>query len=285
MLIEIEDVSYTYLAGSEAANSAVSNASLTIDRGEFIALIGPTGSGKSTLAQVLAGLLKPSFGKVIYEGSDIWEEPKLLAKRRSLTGLVFQEPEKQLFEMTVEEDIAFWPKNLGLGPKEITTRAMSALSAVGLDYEQYKDRSPFTLSGGEMRRVAIAGILVMNPKVLIVDEPTVGLDHRGRTGLMDKIQKLNQGGTAIVFVSHDMDTVAEYAQRVVLINEGSIIQDSSPREVFRNKEMLNKVGLDVPVATEIGARLREVGYHIAPGPISVSELETGILATRGEIKR
>ena len=281
MLIEVKEVDFTYLGGSKAAKRALSDISLTVDNGEFLGLIGPTGSGKTTLVQILAGLVEPISGRISFENNDIWREPRLLTKRRSLVGLVFQEPEKQLFEMTVEEDIAFWPRNLGLDADEISARAKRALEAVGLDFELYAKRSPFDLSGGEMRRVAIAGILVMEPKVLILDEPTVGLDPKGKIDLMEKIKKLNDGGTAIIFVSHDMDAIAEYAHRVVVLDQGKVVLDDAPLKIFGHSDLIKTIGLEVPAAIRIASRLRESGFQIHATHLRVDQLERAILAAIG----
>ncbi len=278
MLIEVKEVDFTYLGGSKAAKCALSDISLTVDNGEFLGLIGPTGSGKTTLVQILAGLVEPISGRILFENNDIWREPRLLTKRRSLVGLVFQEPEKQLFEMTVEEDIAFWPRNLGLDADEISARTKRALEAVGLDYELCAKRSPFDLSGGEMRRVAIAGILVMEPKVLILDEPTVGLDPKGKIDLMEKIKKLNDGGTAIIFVSHDMDAIAEHAHRVVVLDQGKVILDDAPLKIFGHGDLIKTIGLEVPAAIRIASRLRESGFQIHAAYLRVDQLERDILA-------
>lgn len=274
-------MNYTYLGGSNAAKCALTDVSLAVDDGEFLGLIGPTGSGKTTLVQILAGLVRPTSGLISFENSDIWREPRLLTKRRSLAGLVFQEPEKQLFEMTVEEDIAFWPRNLGLDADEISVRTKRALEAVGLDYELNAKRSPFELSGGEMRRVAIAGILVMAPKVLILDEPTVGLDPKGKVGLMEKIKKLNDDGTAIIFVSHDMDAIAEYTNRVIVLDKGKIVMDDAPLKIFSHGDLIKTIGLEVPVAIKIASRLRENGFQIDTGHLTIEQLERAILAAMG----
>lgn len=282
MLIELEGVGYTYLPRSEAAAQALSDVSLTVGAGEFIALIGPTGSGKSTLVQIMAGLVQPTAGRVKLDGVDIWLDKARLPERRRLVGLVFQEPEKQLFELTVEDDVAFWPRNSGVSPDEIPEMMKGALEAVGLDYRSYRTRSPFTLSGGEMRRVAVAGILVMDPRVLILDEPTVGLDARGRMDLSSRIRALNKKKTAIVMVSHDMDEVAESADRVIMLAQGGIVFDGPPREAFKQTELLGGIGLELPQVAQIAARLRRQGLLGARLPLTLAEIETDILTALGK---
>ena len=282
MLVELEAVGYTYLPRSEAAAQALANVSFTVRAGEFIALIGPTGSGKSTLVQIMAGLVKPTSGRVIFEGEDIWLEPGRLPVRRRLVGLIFQEPEKQLFEMTVEDDVAFWPRNAGIGAEAVPEMVRAALEAVGLDYASYKERSPFTLSGGEMRRAAIAGVLVMGSRVLILDEPAVGLDARGRVDLADKIRALNQTGTTIVMVSHDMDEVAELADRVIMLAQGCVVFDGQPREAFKQTELLAGIGLEAPQVARIAARLDRHGLLSGRLPLTPAELEQDILAAFGK---
>lgn len=282
MLVELEAVGYTYLPRSEAAAQALSDVSLTVGAGEFIALIGPTGSGKSTLVQIMAGLVQPTTGRVKLAGADIWLDKARLPERRRLVGLVFQEPEKQLFELTVEDDVAFWPRNSGVSSGELPEMTRGALEAVGLDYRSYRTRSPFTLSGGEMRRVAVAGILVMNPRVLILDEPTVGLDARGRMDLSSRIRALNKKKTAIVMVSHDMDEVAESADRVIMLAQGGIVFDGPPREAFKQTELLDGIGLELPQVARIAARLRRQGLLGARLPLTLAEIETDILTALGK---
>jgi len=282
VLVELEAVGYTYLPRSEAAAQALADVSLTVGSGEFIALIGPTGSGKSTLVQIMAGLVKPTVGRVKFEGEDIWLEKARLPERRRLVGLVFQEPEKQLFEMTVEDDVAFWPRNAGVSAEAVPEMTRAALEAVGLDYASYRARSPFTLSGGEMRRAAIAGIVVMNPRVLILDEPTVGLDARGRMDLSSRIRALNQNETAIVMVSHDMDEVAESADRVIMLAQGSIVFDGPPREAFKQTDLLAGIDLEPPQVARIAASLHRQGLLGGRLPLTLAEIESDILTAFGK---
>jgi len=282
LFIELKDVSYTYLPGSQAAKEALGGVSLTLAPGEFIALIGPTGSGKSTLVQILAGLLRPSSGRVLFEGSDIWQDHRRLPERRRQVGLVFQEPERQLFEMTVADDVAFWPRNAGVAPDRIGGMVEAALTAVGLDHKVYAGRSPFTLSGGEMRRVAIAGVLVMKPGVLLFDEPTSGLDHRGRVEITKRIKALNEEGTAVVWVTHDMDEVAELAGRVILLDKGGIAADDTPRRLFQRRPLLADIGLQSPQVTEMATMLARRGLPVDSLPMTLAEIEATVLAALGK---
>lgn len=281
MLIELDAVGYTYLAQSAVADNALNGVSISVGEGEFIAVIGPTGSGKTTLAQVMAGLLRPDAGVVLYEGTDIWRDRKQLPQRRRLAGLVFQEPERQLFEMTVEDDIAFWPRNAGVGADKVPGMVEKAMTAVGLDYESYRGRSPFGLSGGEMRRAAIAGILVMAPALLILDEPTVALDPFGRAELMEQVKKLNRQGTAIMLVSHDMDEVAELADRVIVMDEGRIAAEGTPRSIFSQSEFLAELGLELPQMARLAKLLADKGLTLRSIPLTLREMEDEILSALG----
>jgi energy-coupling factor transport system ATP-binding protein len=287
MLIDLRNAGHTYLEGSQAAGRALIDISLRIGEGEFVGLIGPTGSGKTTLVQIMAGLIRPTAGEVVFDGGDVWKaNPRKLAAYRQRIGLVFQEPEKQLFESTVEADVGFWPKNAGLGALEIERRAEKALGALGLDFSRYRHRSPFNLSGGEKRRVAIAGILAMSPGALILDEPTVGLDPRGRAALMERIKRLNSEGTAVILVTHDMDEVAEAVGRVVVIGAGRIVADDSPRRVFGDSERLLDLGLDVPAVTKLANLLARRGLPLGGAVFSQEELENAVTrALRGEKRK
>jgi energy-coupling factor transport system ATP-binding protein len=276
MLIDLKNVGHTYLEGSQAAGEALVDVSLKIGEGEFVGLIGPTGSGKTTLVQIMSGLIRPTAGQVLVDGDDVWTDLRRLTVYRQSTGLVFQEPEKQLFESTVEADVGFWPKNAGLDSAEIKHRVELALSALGLEFSRYRDRSPFNLSGGEKRRVAIAGILAMSPSVLILDEPTVGLDPRGRAGLMEKIKGFNSQGTAVVLVSHDMDEIADSARRVIVIGEGRVIADDSPRRVFADDGMLVDLGLDVPAVTKLSNLLTQGGLPLNGTILNGDELQNAV---------
>ena len=263
MSIVIENLTHTYMPGSPFQATAIHGVSLTIRDGEFIGLIGHTGSGKSTLIQHLNGLLRPSSGRVLIDGKDLFAKDTDKREVRRKVGLVFQYPENQLFEETVAADIAFGPKNLGLSPEEVDARVRDACAQVHLDYETFKDRSVFELSGGQMRRAAIAGVLAMQPQTLILDEPCAGLDPRGRDEILGLVRELHQTrGTTVVMVSHSMDDVASLVSRVIVMNRGQIAMDGTPREVFRQGEALRAMGLDVPEAARLAARLREKGFDV-----------------------
>jgi energy-coupling factor transport system ATP-binding protein len=261
MSIKIENLTHIYMPGSPFERKALDNVNLSIENGEFVALIGHTGSGKSTLIQHINGLLKPSSGKIIIDGVDITSSKVKLNEIRKKVGLVFQYPEYQLFEETIERDIAFGPKNLGLKDEEIAKRVKRAMNMVGLDYETYKDKSPFDLSGGQKRRVAIAGVVAMEPKVLILDEPTAGLDPKGRDDILEKIVQLRKEyNMTIILVSHSMEDVAKVATRVLVMHEGKCILDGTTSEVFKQVDILEGVGLAVPQVTYLVKRLREKGF-------------------------
>lgn len=263
MSIVIENLTHTYMPGSPFQATAIHGVSLTIRDGEFIGLIGHTGSGKSTLIQHLNGLLRPSSGRVLIDGKDLFAKDTDKREVRRKVGLVFQYPENQLFEETVAADIAFGPKNLGLSPEEVDARVRDACAQVHLDYETFKDRSVFELSGGQMRRAAIAGVLAMQPQTLILDEPCAGLDPRGRDEILGLVRELQRTrGTTVVMVSHSMDDVASLVSRVIVMNRGQIAMDGTPREIFRQGETLRAMGLDVPEAARLAARLREKGFDV-----------------------
>ena len=263
MSIVIENLTHTYMPGSPFQATAIHGVSLTIRDGEFIGLIGHTGSGKSTLIQHLNGLLRPSSGRVLIDGKDLFAKDTDKREVRRKVGLVFQYPENQLFEETVAADIAFGPKNLGLSLEEVDARVRDACAQVHLDYDTFKDRSVFELSGGQMRRAAIAGVLAMQPQTLILDEPCAGLDPRGRDEILGLVRELQRTrGTTVVMVSHSMDDVASLVSRVIVMNRGQIAMDGTPREVFRQGEALRAMGLDVPEAARLAARLREKGFDV-----------------------
>ncbi len=277
MSIVIEQLNYTYMSGGPYETKALANINLTIEDGEFIGLIGHTGSGKSTLVQHLNGLLMPTSGKIMVDGLDLADKKTDRRAIRQKVGLVFQYPENQLFEETVEKDIAFGPKNLGLEEKEIDRRVRDAMRRVALDYDKLHDRSVFELSGGQMRRVAIAGVLAMEPKVLVLDEPCAGLDPRGREEIMGLIRDLHrEAGTTIVMVSHSMDDVASLAERVIVMNHGEVAMDGVPRDVFSRGEELRAIGLDVPQAVELAGKLREKGFDIPQGVYLIEEIKREI---------
>ena len=284
MPIVIEHLNYVYMSGGPYETHALDDVSLTIEDGEFVGLIGHTGSGKSTLVQHLNGLLLPSSGKITVDGLDIADKATDRRAIRRKVGLVFQYPENQLFEETVEKDIAFGPRNLGLDEAEIDRRVKDAMRKVALDYDALHERSVFELSGGQMRRVAIAGVLAMEPQVLVLDEPCAGLDPRGREEILGLIKKLHEeAGTTIVMVSHSMDDVASLAERVIVMNHGELVMDGAPRDVFACGEELRGMGLDVPQAVQLADKLRERGFDIPEGIYRIEEIKAEIekIAAKG----
>lgn len=277
MPIVINQLSHTYLPGSALAYPALSNIDLTIQDGEFLGVIGHTGSGKSTMIQHLNGLLLPTGGTVTVDGLDT-NEKKLRKKIRSLVGMVFQYPEYQLFEETVEKDVSFGPKNMGLEEGEIRERALEALTLVGLPPEQFCEKSPFELSGGEKRRAALAGILAMRPKYLVLDEPMAGLDPRGRAEILSLIESLRERNhTGIVMVSHSMDDVAMYADRIAVLNNGTLAMIDTPEAVFSRSEELLNMGLNLPQATRLVRALRERGVKIERDYYRMDELKQELI--------
>ena len=262
MSIVLEHVNYIYGADTPLAVKALNDISLEIPDGQFVGIIGHTGSGKSTLVQHLNGLMKATDGHIYYDGEDIYAKGYDMKKLRSSVGLVFQYPEHQLFEIDVLSDVCFGPKNLGLSTEEAQQRAKEALALVGLG-EEYYAQSPFELSGGQKRRAAIAGVLAMQPRVLILDEPTAGLDPRGRDEILNQIKKLQtQTGMTILLVSHSMEDVAEYVDRIIVMNQGSILFDDMPGEVFKRYRELEEVGLAAPQVTYIMHALKEKGLPV-----------------------
>ena len=279
MPIEVRHLTHTYSEGSAFQATAIRDVNLTIEDGEFVAVIGHTGSGKSTLVQHLNGLLKPTEGQVLVDGEDMFGEGVDKRRIRQKVGLVFQYPEYQLFEETVAKDIAFGPKNQGLSPEEIDRRVRAAMAHVHLDYDKYADRSPFELSGGQMRRVAIAGVLAMEPKVLILDEPTAGLDPRGRDRILGMIRDLHaESGVTVIMVSHSMDDVASLATRLVVMSRGQLVATGTPREIFRQREMMERIGLGVPEAAQLCGKLRARGLPLPEDLYTPEELRDALLA-------
>ena len=272
MSIKIENLTHVYMPKTPFEKKALDNVSLVIEDGEFLALIGHTGSGKSTLIQHLNGLLEPSSGKILVDDIDITNKETKLTDIRKKIGLVFQYPEYQLFEETIEKDIAFGPNNLGLTQDEVSKRVKKSMEMVGLDYETYKDISPFDLSGGQKRRVAIAGVIAMEPKVLILDEPTAGLDPKGRDDILEQIRILHQEyKMTIVLVSHSMEDVGKLAERIVVMNKGKIALMGKPSEVFREVEVLENIGLAVPQVTYLMRALREKGFNVSDEIFTVEQ--------------
>lgn len=263
MPIVVEKLSHTYMPDSPFQATAIHDVDLTIKDGEFIGLIGHTGSGKSTLIQHLNGLLKPTSGRVLVEGKDLSDKQTDKREIRRRVGIVFQYPEHQLFEETVELDVAFGPKNLGLSKDEVDRRVREAMQSVSLDFDTYKDRSVFELSGGQMRRVAIAGVLAMEPGTLILDEPCAGLDPRGRDEILTLIRDLHtKRGVTVLMVSHSMDDVAALVTRVIVMKNGTVAMDGTPREVFARGPELREMGLDVPAAVRLKECLRAKGFDV-----------------------
>lgn len=281
MPLELVNVTFTYNPGTTLAITAVDDVNLRIEDGEFVGLIGPTGSGKSTLVQHLNGLLKPTSGHVTVDGTDITAKGADLRSVRQKVGIIFQYPEHQLFDETVEADVAFGPRNLGLDKDEIERRVSAAMAAVGID-EVTARRSPFALSGGQMRRVAIAGVLAMQPRVLVLDEPAAGLDPRGREEILGHIRRLHaERGLTVVLVSHNMEDVARLASRVVVMNHGRVAMDGAPREVFSRIAELTEIGLGVPPMTALAARLRTRGLDVPGDMLTVTEARDAILRLKG----
>ena len=277
MLLELKDVSYTYGKGTVYEVNALEHVSLGIREGEFIGMIGHTGSGKSTLIQHLNGLIRPTSGQVLFEGNDIWEDKYDLRSLRTHVGLVFQYPENQLFETDVLTDVMFGPKNEGLSPEECEDRAKKALRQVGIPEELYRV-SPFEISGGQKRRVAVAGVLAMDPEVLILDEPTAGLDPAGRDEILNQIRYLrDKRGITVILVSHSMEDVALYANRLIVVDQGRIAFDAPPRQVFSHYKELEQMGLAAPQITYIMHALRERGLKVDTGAITVAEAKRSIL--------
>ena len=262
MQVSLENVTHTYQPGSPFQATAIRNISLTIREGDFLALIGHTGCGKSTLAQHINGLLKPTEGRVLLDGQDIHAKGFSKKALRQKVGLVFQYPEHQLFEETVAKDVAFGPKNLGLSPAEIDERVAEALEKVGLGGPEFAEKSPFELSGGQMRRAAIAGVLAMRPALLVLDEPAAGLDPQSREDMLRLIADLHRQGATIVMISHSMDDVARFASRAVVMEKGEIIMDGAPEEIFRHGDTLENMGLDVPSVCRLGMTLRAAGFDL-----------------------
>ncbi|MDE7048626.1 energy-coupling factor transporter ATPase [Parablautia intestinalis] len=277
MSIILDHVSHVYEAGTAMEFAALKDINLVIPDGQFIGLIGHTGSGKSTLVQHLNGLLAPTGGNIYYNGADIHDNDYNKKELRSKVGLVFQYPEHQLFEIDVFSDVCFGPKNLGLDKKEVELRSYAALKQVGLE-DEYFYQSPFDLSGGQKRRVAIAGVLAMQPEVLILDEPTAGLDPKGRDEILDQIARLREEtGMTVILVSHSMEDVAKYVDRIIVMNKGQVMFDNEPREVFRHYRELEEVGLAAPQVTYIMQELKKSGFDVDTDIITIEEARRAIL--------
>lgn len=278
MSIKVENLSYIYDAGMPFETVAVDDISLEIEKGEFVGLIGHTGSGKSTLIQTLNGLLKPTKGLVYVNGKNLLDKETKKANIRKKVGLVFQYPEYQLFEETVFKDIAFGPQNLNLEKEDVEKRVKASMDLVGLDFDLISEKSPFELSGGQKRRVAIAGVLAMNPDVLILDEPTAGLDPKGRDEILDQIKSLNKkNNVTVILVSHSMEEVANLVDRLIVLDQGKKVLDGSVREVFKEYDLLKKVGLGVPQVTALINALNKKGFDIPETVLNVEEAKAIIL--------
>ena len=277
MSIALEHVNYIYSPGTAYEKRALNDISLEIGQGQFVGIIGHTGSGKSTLIQHLNGLMKATSGDILYDGQSIYAEGYDMRKLRSQVGLVFQYPEHQLFEVDVISDVCFGPKNQGLSEEESEKNAREALELVGFPEKYYK-QSPFELTGGQKRRVAIAGVLAMKPKVLILDEPTAGLDPKGRDEILDQIAKLHkETGMTVVLVSHSMEDVARYVDRIIVMNKGEKMLDSTPKEVFRHYKELEEVGLAAPQVTYVMHDLKDRGFDVSPDATTIEEAADEIM--------
>ena len=280
-IIKVEHLSYVYNPGLPTAVTALDDVSFTVEEGDFVGIIGATGSGKSTLITHMNGLNKPTGGKIYIDGRDLWADPEKIRDFRFLTGLVFQYPEYQLFEETCYKDIAFGPKNMGLDAEEIDRRVRDAAAFVGL-HETLLDKSPFELSGGQKRRVAIAGVIAMEPKVLVLDEPTAGLDPQGRDAILAQIQAYHRAkGAAVVLVSHSMEEIARNVDRIVVLSDGKVYMEGTPKQVFARAHELEQVGLDVPQVTKVAAALKARGLDIDIAVYTVEALEQKLLTLRG----
>ena len=273
----LEHVNYVYSPGTAYEKMALKDVSLEIPQGQFVGIIGHTGSGKSTLIQHLNGLMKATSGKILYEGQDVYGEGYDMRALRGRVGLVFQYPEHQLFEVDVISDVCFGPKNQGLSSEECEQRAREALDLVGFP-EKYYRQSPFELSGGQKRRVAIAGVLAMKPKVLVLDEPTAGLDPKGRDEILDQVERLHkETGMTVILVSHSMEDVARYVERIIVMNRGEKMLDGTPKEVFRHYKELEQVGLAAPQVTYVMHDLKDRGFSVSPDATTIAEAADEIM--------
>ena len=276
-VLEVKELSHVYGEQTPFEHVALDKVSLSVCKGEFVGLIGHTGSGKSTLIQHLNGLLKPTSGQVLFEGKDVWSDAKLTRQLRFHVGLVFQYPEYQLFEETVFQDIAFGPKNMGLSEDEIRRRVLKAAGFVGISQAEL-DKSPFDLSGGQKRRAAIAGVIAMEPDVLILDEPTAGLDPAGRESILENIRAYQAAqGASVIMVSHSMEEIASNVDRLLVMNDAKLVMDASPAEVFAEPDKLVHMGLAVPKVTQILLKLRALGLDVSASAFTVEQAETLLL--------
>ncbi len=278
MLIEARDLSYTYMPGTPFQVEALKKINLGIARGEFVGVIGETGSGKSTLVQHFNGLLKPTGGEMCVEGKNIWHGETNLRKLRSRIALLFQFPEHQLFEETVFNDVAFGPRNLGMSGSEMEQRVRFGLTSMGLDFDTYRDRSPFHLSGGEKRRVAMAGIMAMRPEVVVLDEPTAGMDPVGRRKFMEQVSRLHrEEKLTVILVTHNMEEIARLAERLFVFNRGELVLQGQPAEVFKSVSLIKETGLEIPAFSELLQQLRQRGKEVRTDFFTVGDVAGEIL--------
>ncbi len=281
-IIETKNLSHLYSPGTPFAHYALRDVNFSAERGEFLGIIGHTGSGKSTLIQHLNGLLRPTSGQILFDGQDIYQSKKFTHEIRFRVGLVFQYPEYQLFEETVFKDISFGPKNMGLSEQEVEARVREAAGFVGIPDENL-ERSPFELSGGQKRRTTIAGVIAMEPDVLILDEPTSGLDPKGRDSILQNIRDYQRAKNAtVIMVSHSMEEIASNVDRLVVMNDGGIAMNGTPREVFSRAQELTALGLDIPQVTRVFLRLRELGLPVDSSVYTIEQAKAAILALRGD---
>ena len=280
-VLKVENLTYTYSKDTPFVKDAVKGVTFQVEKGEILGVVGHTGSGKSTLVQHLNGLIKPTSGNIYFCGKDIWEQPKNIKEIRAKIGLVFQYPEYQLFDETVYKDISFGPKNMGFSDEEISESVLNAAKTVGID-EDYLDKSPFDLSGGEKRRVAIAGILAMKPEVIVFDEPTAGLDPSGRNKIIDIIKNYrDENNATVVIISHSMEDMAVLADKLLVMNKGELFMMGTPKEIFSQREKLLSCGLDVPMITKVILALKEQGFDIPEDIITVKDAADAIIKLKG----
>jgi len=272
-ILEVKSLTHTYGGNTPFINDAVREVSFTVQKGEIIGIIGHTGSGKSTLVQHLNGLLKPTDGEILIEDQNIWDKPKEIRKVRSKVGLVFQYPEYQLFEETVYDDIAFGPKNMGLRDEELKNRVLETCKIIGVK-DEYLQKSPFDLSGGEKRRVAIAGVMAMNPQIIVFDEPTAGLDPKGRQDVIDIIHDYRKAtGATVIIISHSMEDMAQITDKLLVMNKGNLVMFDKTENVFKNGDKLREIGLNVPIVTRVFDELRQSGIDV---PCDVFTVERAV---------
>lgn len=283
-ILQVQSLSHTYSKDTPFWRDALTDISFSVSKGEFLAILGHTGSGKSTLLRHLNGLLKPTSGRILFDGRDLWENPRYTREARFRIGLVFQYPEYQLFDETVSEDIAFGPKNMGCSKEEIRQRVAEAAEIVNLSEEELQS-SPFALSGGQKRRAAIAGILAMRPEVLILDEPTAGLDPEGSRQILQHIlQYRSRTNAAVIMVSHSMEDAARYADRILVLNEGRCVMDGTTKEVFSEADKLVEIGLDIPQVTRVLLKLRELGVPVDPSAYTAEDAVNAILQAKEAVR-